>query len=83
MVADVDARSSTAAEGRVESLYSSGNPVSMVSPPQNRWSAEVSSINAEKTRLDLMVRLQDAEKELAQQEAHQDMQQRLNGDDTN
>ncbi|KKB61053.1 haloacid dehalogenase [Robbsia andropogonis] len=50
---------------------------------QNRWSAEVSSINAEKTRLDLMVRLQDAEKELAQQEAHQDMQQRLNGDDTN
>ncbi|MCP1121462.1 type IV secretion system protein [Robbsia andropogonis] len=50
---------------------------------QNRWSAEVSSINAEKTRLDLMVRLQDAEKELAQQEAHQDMQQRLDGDDTN
>ena len=40
MVADVDARSSTAAEGRVESLYSPGNPVSMVNPSQNSWSAE-------------------------------------------
>ncbi|WP_028215750.1 type IV secretion system protein [Paraburkholderia mimosarum] len=48
---------------------------------QNRWAAEYSSITAEKTRLDLMARLQDAEKDLAQQAAHNDMQQRLNGDD--
>jgi type IV secretion system protein VirB5 len=49
---------------------------------QNRWSAEISSINAEKMRLDLAARLQDAEKELAQQAAHRDMQQRLNDDNT-
>ncbi|QBR04256.1 type IV secretion system protein [Paraburkholderia pallida] len=49
---------------------------------QNRWSAEISSINAEKMQLDLAGRLQDAEKELAQQAAHNDMQQRLNGDDS-
>lgn len=48
---------------------------------QNRWSAEISSINADKMRLDLAARLQDAEKDLAQQAAHRDMQQRLNGDD--
>lgn len=49
---------------------------------QNRWSAEISSINADKMRLDLAARLQDAEKDLAQQAAHRDVQQRLNGDDT-
>ncbi len=49
---------------------------------QNRWSAEISSINADKMRLDLAARLQDAEKDLAQQAAHRDMQQRLNGDDS-
>lgn len=49
---------------------------------QNRWSAEISAINADKMRLDLAARLQDAEKELAQQAAHRDMQQRLNGDDS-
>ena len=49
---------------------------------QNRWSAEISAINADKMRLDLAARLQDAEKSLAQQAAHRDMQQRLNGDDT-
>lgn len=49
---------------------------------QNRWSAEISSINADKMRLDLAARLEDAEKSLAQQAAHRDMQQRLNGDDT-
>ncbi|NRO99318.1 haloacid dehalogenase [Paraburkholderia sp. NMBU_R16] len=48
---------------------------------QNRWSAEISSINADKMRLDLAARLEDAEKSLAQQAAHRDMQQRLNGDD--
>lgn len=48
---------------------------------QNRWAAEISSINADKMRLDLAARLQDAEKDLAQQAAHRDMQQRLNGDD--
>ena len=48
---------------------------------QNRWSAEISAINADKMRLDLAARLQDAEKDLAQQAAHRDMQQRLNGDD--
>lgn len=48
---------------------------------QNRWAAENSSINAEKMRLDLAARLQDAEKDFAQQAAHNDMQQRLNGDD--
>jgi type IV secretion system protein VirB5 len=48
---------------------------------QNRWSAEISSINADRMRLDLMGRLQDAEKDLAQQAAHSDMQKRLNGDD--
>ena len=49
---------------------------------QNRWAAEISSINADKMRLDLAARLQDAEKDLAQQAAHRDMQQRLNGDDS-
>lgn len=49
---------------------------------QNRWSAEISAINADKMRLDLAARLQDAEKDLAQQAAHRDMQQRLNGDDS-
>ena len=49
---------------------------------QNRWSAEISSINADKMRLDLTARLQDVEKDLAQQAAHRDMQQRLNGDDS-
>ncbi|MEX3968229.1 type IV secretion system protein [Paraburkholderia sp. EG286B] len=48
---------------------------------QNRWAAENSSINAEKMRLDLAARLQDAEKDFAQQAAHNDMQQRLNGDE--
>lgn len=47
---------------------------------QNRWSAEVTQINNEKTRLDLMGRLQDIEEKYAQQAAHQDMQNRLNGD---
>jgi len=32
-------------------------------------------------RLDLAARLQDTEKDFAQQAAHNDMQQRLNGDD--
>lgn len=46
MVADVDARSSTAAEGRVKPLYSPGNPISMVSPlktdgQQSRFAADV------------------------------------------
>jgi type IV secretion system protein VirB5 len=49
---------------------------------QNRWAAEISSINADKMRLDLAARLEDAEKDLAQQAAHRDMQRRLNGDDT-
>ncbi|MGU7843967.1 type IV secretion system protein [Burkholderia sp. AW33-5] len=44
---------------------------------QNRWSAEISSINADKMRLDLAAKLQDAEKEFAQQAAHRDMQRRL------
>ncbi|MEX3613980.1 MAG: type IV secretion system protein [Burkholderia gladioli] len=44
---------------------------------QNRWSAEISSINADKVRLDLAAKLQDAEKEFAQQAAHRDMQRRL------
>lgn len=48
---------------------------------QNRWSAEISSINADKMRLDLAARLQDAEKDLAQQAAQRDMQHRLNGDE--
>jgi type IV secretion system protein VirB5 len=48
---------------------------------QNRWAAEISSINADKVRLDLAAKLQDAEKEFAQQAAHRDMQRRLNGDD--
>ncbi|WP_323123173.1 type IV secretion system protein [Burkholderia alba] len=47
---------------------------------QNRWAAEVTQINNEKTRLDLMGRLQDIEEKYAQQAAHQDMQNRLNGD---
>ncbi|CAG9264353.1 Haloacid dehalogenase [Burkholderia diffusa] len=47
---------------------------------QNRWSAEVTQINNEKTRLDLMGRLGDIEEKLAQQAAHNDMQTRLNGD---
>ncbi|MEB2558783.1 TrbJ/VirB5 family protein [Burkholderia cenocepacia] len=48
---------------------------------QNRWSAEISSINADKVRLDLAAKLQDAEKEFAQEAAHRDMQNRLNGAD--
>lgn len=48
---------------------------------QNRWSAEMASINADKMRLDLAARLQDAEKHFAQQAAHRDMQQRLDDDD--
>jgi type IV secretion system protein VirB5 len=44
---------------------------------QNRWAAEISSINADKVRLDLAAKLQDAEKEFAQQAAHRDMQRRL------
>ncbi|KUZ76902.1 MULTISPECIES: type IV secretion system protein [Burkholderia] len=44
---------------------------------QNRWSAEISSINADKMRLDLAAKLQDSEKEFAQQSAHRDMQRRL------
>ncbi|MBN3786104.1 haloacid dehalogenase [Burkholderia sp. Ac-20353] len=47
---------------------------------QNRWSAEISSINADKVRLDLAAKLQDAEKEFAQQAAHRDMQNRLHDD---
>ncbi len=47
---------------------------------QNRWSAEISSINADKVRLDLAAKLQDAEKEFAQQAAHRDMQRRLHDD---
>ncbi|KVL25463.1 haloacid dehalogenase [Burkholderia territorii] len=47
---------------------------------QNRWAAEVTQINNEKTRLDLMGRLGDIEEKLAQQAAHNDMQTRLNGD---
>lgn len=49
---------------------------------QNRWSAEISSINADKVRLDLAAKLQDAEKEFAQQAAHRDMQRRLHDDTT-
>lgn len=49
---------------------------------QNRWAAEISAINADKMRLDLAAKLQDVEKELAQQAAHRDMQRRLTGDDS-
>jgi type IV secretion system protein VirB5 len=49
---------------------------------QNRWAAEISSINADKVRLDLAAKLQDAEKEFAQQAAHRDMQRRLHGEPT-
>ncbi|CAB3772064.1 type IV secretion system protein [Paraburkholderia humisilvae] len=48
---------------------------------QNRWAAEISSIDADKVRLELAAKLQDAEKEFAQNAAHRDMQRRLNGDD--
>ncbi|MDN7465808.1 type IV secretion system protein [Burkholderia gladioli] len=46
---------------------------------QNRWSAEITQINADKTRLDLMGRLQDIEEKFAQQQAHHDMQALING----
>lgn len=46
---------------------------------QNRWSAEVANINNEKIRLDLMARLQDAEKEYAERQQEQEFKNQLLG----